>query len=150
MQRHVYDRAWEGAGTCWGSRGGLGAAAWGLGVLAALEGWEYRGGGLAAPALAGLSRSSGSSPALARQRFVGACRGAAEPCPSSLGGVSAGPWKPRRTRPCAAHQGVCGQRPARAGQRGSSARCAGGRAELQFSRPFMHLGFGPPLGELNI
>lgn len=45
---------------------------------------------------------------------------------------------------CAAHQRVCGQRRL-------SACCAGaGERSCGSPRPFMHLGFGPPFGKLNI
>lgn len=40
VERHVCDRVWEAASTTWGTRRGLGGAAWSLGVLAALEDWD--------------------------------------------------------------------------------------------------------------
>uniref|UniRef100_A0A8C0VRB8 Nucleophosmin/nucleoplasmin 3 n=1 Tax=Cyanistes caeruleus TaxID=156563 RepID=A0A8C0VRB8_CYACU len=80
------------------------------------------------------------SPALPRQRFVGACRRAVEPCPSSLGGVWPGRGSPAARGPAPLPS------PCEGSPSPSRASVHAGETDVQLPGPLVHLGLGPPLG----
>lgn len=147
MERHVYDRAWAATGTCCVSRGSFGS--W---CSVGSRGLELIGRRVGSP---------GSLRPLPLLRLIHRARTSAFRGRPSRGGGAvsllsgrglgrAGLGSPGTRGPacaalrCAAHQRVCGQRRL-------SARCAGaGERSCGSPRPFMHLGFGPPFGKLNI